>query len=61
MCFGSRCCIKRRESIGVIVGRYLGTVYLLAVYLAPGIDDVGKDEVFQDHSMPIEVAALLLC
>ena len=28
----------------MVVGRYLVAVYLLAVYLAPGIDNVGKDE-----------------
>ena len=33
----------------MIVGRYLGTVYLLAVYLAPGIDDVGKDEGHEER------------
>ena len=36
--------ILKEVLIRVVVGRYLITVYLLAVYLAPGIDDVGKDE-----------------
>ena len=48
-------------SICVVVGRYFGSVYLLAVNLAPGVDDIGKDEGYEErhpeHGVEGEIAA----